>query len=104
MRRGEVWWARLGAPGGERPVVILTRDSAVAVRALVTVVQVTTRRRGLETEVPLGPEDGLPKACVANADVLLTVAKACLLRRMAALSGSKLTALSRAVRFALGLD
>ncbi|MDE2292963.1 MAG: type II toxin-antitoxin system PemK/MazF family toxin [Elusimicrobia bacterium] len=104
MRRGEVWWARLGGPAGERPVVIVTRGSAVPVRALVTVVQVTTRRRGLETEVSLGPADGLPKPCVANADVLLTVAKSCLVRRLAVLSDGKLRALSRAVRFALGLD
>ena len=37
MRRGEVWWAALPKPAGRRPVVLLSRDEAYAVRELVTV-------------------------------------------------------------------
>lgn len=32
MRRGEVWWADLPAPVGRRPVLLLSRDRAYAVR------------------------------------------------------------------------
>ena len=104
MRRGEVWWARFDAPAGPRPVVILTRDRGVAVRAAVTVAVVTTRSRGLPTEVALTKADGLAKDCVINADVLQTVEKARLERRLAVLNPGKLAALERALLFALGLD
>lgn len=58
MRHGEVWWAALPPPAGRMPVVLLSRNEAYAVRALVIVAPVTTRIRHIPTEVPLGPEDG----------------------------------------------
>ena len=70
MRRCEVWWADLPLPAGRRPVVLLSRDEAYAVRAQVTVAPVTTNRRRIPVEVDLGPEDGLPKMCVVNLDSL----------------------------------
>ena len=42
MRRGEVWWAELGPPAGGRPVVLLSRNEAYAVRDFVIVAPVTT--------------------------------------------------------------
>ena len=61
MRRGEVWWAELPRPIGRRPVVLLSRDEAYAVRNAVTIAEVTTTIRGIPVEVPLGPEDGCQK-------------------------------------------
>lgn len=104
MRRGEVWWARLPEPAGRRPVVLLSRNEAYAVRALVTVAPVTTRVRGIPVEVPLGKSEGLPRACVANVDSVTTIAKACLEERAGSLAKTKIAALDRALRFALGLD
>lgn len=104
MRRGEVWWADLPAPAGRRPVVLLSRDEAYPVRALLTVVPVTARARRIPSEVPLGPPDGLPRACVANADTITTIAKSVLQERISALGAAKLRALDNAVRFALGLE
>ncbi len=104
MKRGEVWWADLPPPAGTRPVLLLSRDEAYGVRAQVTVAPVTTRIRGIPVEVPLGPEDGLPKACAANLDSLVTIAKSCLRQRLADLSPEKLRAVNAAVRFALALD
>src|SRR5437763_13159 len=37
MRRGEIWWADLGDSGGTRPVLLLTREEGIRVRANVTV-------------------------------------------------------------------
>lgn len=103
MRRGEVWRARLPPPTGRRPVVLVSRDKALQIRQAVTVIQVTQKVRGLPTEVPLGPEDGMPRPCVLNADVILTISKALLESRICVLSTRKQAAMSRAVAFALGL-
>lgn len=104
MKRGEVWWADLGPPAGRRPVLLLSRDEAYAVRALVIVAPVTTRVRGIPSEVPLGPEDNLPRSCVANLDTITTIAKASLRERLTSLSAEKLRAVDAALHFSLGLE
>ena len=103
MRRGEVWWADLPPPIGRRPVVLLSRDRAYRVRTSVTFALVSRTTRGTRAEVPLGPEDGMPVACVVNADDIITAPKALLQERVTALSGEKMTAVASAVRFALDL-
>jgi mRNA interferase MazF len=104
MRRGEVWWANLPMPSGYRPVVLLSRDEAYAIRELVIVTPVTTHVRGIRTEVRLGPEDGLPRVCVANLDVIMMTSKNSLRQRIASLSSEKLRAVDAAIHFALGLQ
>ena len=104
MRRAEIWWADLPPPSGRRPVVLLSRDEAYAVRELVTVAPVTSRIRGLAVEVPLGRAEGMQKACVANLDTIQTIAKARLRTRIAYLPYAKRVALNDAIRMALGLD
>ena len=103
MRRGEIWLADLGDPIGTRPVLLLTRDEGIHVRANVTVAPITTRVRGIPTEVALGTEDGLSRECVADLDSLQTVRKSLLRQRIAVLSATKLAAVENAIRFALGL-
>lgn len=103
MRRGEIWWASLASPAGRRPVLLLSRDEAYLVRSLVTVAPVTTKIRSIPVELPLGPEDGLPKACAANLDSVVTIPKASLERRIATLSPEMLKAAAEALRFALDL-
>jgi mRNA interferase MazF len=103
VRRGEIWWADLPAPYGRRPAILLSRDQAITVRGSVTLVPITGRVRGIPVEIALGPEDGLPRACVANADNISTVLKTHLLRRIGRLSPEKLRAVEDAVRFALAL-
>lgn len=103
MRRGEVWWAELPAPVGGRPVLLLSRDAAYRVRTSVTVGVVTRTIRSIPVEVPLGPEDGMGSRCVVNLDDILTVPKSCLIRRIATLSPDKMTAVGKAVAFALDL-
>ena len=104
MQRGEVWWAHFPKPVGRRPVVLVSRDRAIQVRQSVTVAAITTTVRDIPVEVPLGPEDGLPKPCVANCDVLTTVPKTILAQRLGLLRPAKLHAVNDALRFALGLD
>ncbi len=103
MIRGEIWWAKLPLPAGRRPVVLLSRDEAYNVRKLVTIAPVTTRIRGIASEVPLGAEDGLPRKCVANLDTITTIPKESLTERIGLLSSKKMQSLDVAIRFALGL-
>ena len=103
MRRGEVWWAELPPPIGRRPVVLLSRDVAYRVRTSVTVAIITRVARNIPVEVPLGPEDGMPRRCVVNLDDILTIPKARLAERITTLSPEKMAAVARAVVYALDL-
>jgi mRNA interferase MazF len=104
MRRGEVWWAHLPAPAGRRPVLLLSRNEAYAVREMVTIAPITTHIRRIPTEVALDVDEGLPKACVVSLDTVTTIPRRALTRRIAALAPAKLAAVEDALRFALALD
>lgn len=103
MRRGEVWRAELPQPAGRRPVLLLSRNEAYAVRELITVAPITSRIRRIPTEVALGRADGLPRRCVVNLDSLTTIPKRVLTQRLTTLAPEKVGAVDRALRFALGL-
>lgn len=104
MRRGEIWWAQLDLPAGRRPVVLVSRDAAYAIRQAVTIAEISTTIRAIPTEVRLGRRDGLPRPCVINADNLMTIPRARLASQIATLSREKCRQLDAALRFALGLD
>lgn len=82
--RGEVWWA--ATPGGERPVLVLTRDPVADRIGAVVVAACTRTVRGLTSELPLGIEDGLPAPCVASFDNLHTLRRSAFRRRITRLS------------------
>ncbi len=103
MKRGEIWWADLEPPAGRRPVLLLSRDEAYTVRSLVVVAPVTTRIRGIPSEVPLGPENGLAKPCVADLDVITTISRASLTDRVTNLNSKKLKEVEDAIHFSLGM-
>ena len=103
MKRGEIWWAELAPPVGRRPVVILTRDTAVGVRNQLVVAQVTRSIHHLPVEVSLDRCDGMPKVCVINCDVLLTVPKSHFISHIVRLSPQKMLELEAALKHALEL-
>jgi mRNA interferase MazF len=82
---------------------LLSRNKAIEVRESVTVIQVTTKIRNIPSEIVLGMDDGMPRDCVANADVIMTIPKSLLVDPICVLSREKLQALERAVKFALAL-
>ena len=104
MHKGEIWWANLPKPTGRRPVLVLTRDEAVNVRDNITVAELTTRSRRISTEVLLKKEDGLPRECVVNLDVINTIPKEFLTEFITALSDEKQQAVEKALKFALDLS
>lgn len=105
MRRGETYWADLGAPAGRRPVLIVARNAVVPVLAAVVVAPITRTVRKIASEVRLGPDQGLAEECVANCDNLLTVPKNRLDREpVGELGIRKVMELDRALRFALEIS
>src|SRR5690242_4326275 len=57
MQRGEIWFA--ATPGGDRPVLVLTRDPVADRIGSVAVAALTRTRRGLVSELVLTTgEDG----------------------------------------------
>jgi mRNA interferase MazF len=103
MKRGEIWWASLGPPVGKRPVVLLSREEAYAVRTAITVAPLTRTVRGIPVEVPLDAGDGLPQRCVINLDSIITIPKRYLESRITDLSDEKMRLVREAIRFALDL-
>jgi mRNA interferase MazF len=82
--------------------VVTTRDEAIGALNEVFVVLATTSVRDLRTEVRLGPEDGMPRECVLNADHVDTVAKGFIGDRITALSAAKLHSVCHALGVATG--
>lgn len=101
LHRGDVWWADV--PGDKvRPVVVLTRERFVSRLTSVIVAPVTTRVRGIPTEVPLGIKEGLPRDSAANFDNVFTLQRSRFHERIGRLAGEKLDDLCHAYRFAAG--
>ena len=100
MVRGEVWWA--STPGGERPVLVLTRDPVADRIGAVVVAACTRTIRGLSSELALGPEDGLPEPCVASFDNLHTLRRSAFARRIVRLSDERMDEACRVLHRALG--
>jgi mRNA interferase MazF len=100
-RRGEVWLARLDKV---RPVVVLTRDPLGGILHAVIGAPVTSTVRGLSTEVPLGPDDGLRVESVASLDNLQLVARSRLVRRVGRARASTMRSICRALAIAVGCE
>lgn len=100
MVRGEVWWAT--TPGGDRPVLVMTRDPVADRIAAIVVVPCTRTIRGLTSELPLDQDDGMPERCVASFDNLHTLRRTNFRRRIARLSQQKMEDACRALSSALG--
>jgi hypothetical protein len=70
-------------PAGQgTPVVVLTRELVRPHLTRVPVAPVTTTVRGLSTEIPVGPANGLDKACVVSCDHIVTVPRSALGRQI----------------------
>jgi len=99
-RRGDVWFADV--PGDKRrPVVVLTRNSVLPRLTTILVAPVTTRVRGIPTELTLDASHGLPRPCVANFDNITPLPKRTLVRWAGRLTRDELDRACSATRFAL---
>lgn len=104
MNRGDVCWYSFKSPDKKRPVLIVTRDSAIPVLNSVTIAPITSTIRSIPTEIVLTEEDGLPQTCAANFDNLQTVPKSQIGGRITRLSRRKMQQAAAAISFAFALD
>lgn len=104
LERGDVRLYRSGRPDKERPVLIVTRTSALAYLSRVTVAPITSTIRAVPSEVVLGPDDGMKHQCCVNLHNLVTVAQADVGRRLAHLTPRRMDQVCSALAFALGCD
>ena len=104
MKRGEIRWYRyrFTRPGTRRPVLILTRDSALEFLDSVTVAPVTSTIRDIPTEVLLTTQDGMPRECAVNLDHVQTVSPARLGDVITTLDAWRMREVGKALCFALG--
>jgi mRNA interferase MazF len=104
IARGDVRLYSFAPPDKNRPVVVLTRDSAIAYLTTVTVAPITSAIRGVPSEVVLNEEDGMKTACAVNLHNPVTVSQNRLGKRVAHLSSTRMNEICAALRFSLGCD
>ncbi|HET9077186.1 MAG TPA: type II toxin-antitoxin system PemK/MazF family toxin [Acidimicrobiales bacterium] len=99
--RGEVWWCEL--PGiGRRPVVVLSRNTAIPRLRRTLIGPCTTTIRGLASEVVLDPdEDPVPRRCAINLDSVESVAVAVLVQRIGRLADERMRQICAALEVAV---
>ena len=81
VAHGELWL--METPNAKRrPVLVVSRDEAIAVLNNVVVAPVTSTIRNIPTCIPVGPDEGVDRESVATFDNLAAVPKAVLTVRL----------------------
>lgn len=104
ITRGDVRLYEFSPPDKRRPVVVLTRSSAIQYLSAVTVAPITSTIRGVPSEVALSEEDGMKSACAVNLHNAITVSQNRLGKRVAQLSSARMRQICAALQFSLGCD
>lgn len=104
IARGDIRLYHFAPPDKKRPVVVLTRDSAVPYLSTVTVAPITSTIRGVPSEVLLSEEDGMKTRSAVNLHNAVTISQDRLGKRVAQLSSSRMNEICAALRFSLGCD
>ena len=104
IARGDVRLYQFAPPDKRRPVVVLTRASAVTYLATVTVAPITSTIRGIPSEVVLDEKDGMKARRVVNLHNVITVSQQRLGKRVSQLSSRRMGEICSAVRFSFGCD
>ena len=101
MQHGEVWFA--ATRGGDRPVLVLTRDPVADRIGSVVVAAITRTVRGLVSELELtAADDGVPTDCVVNFDNIHTIPRGAFRRQIVKLEPPRLTQACQCLRDATG--
>ncbi|MEJ7796112.1 MAG: type II toxin-antitoxin system PemK/MazF family toxin [Nocardioides sp.] len=87
-----------------RPALILTRQSKLHLLTWVTVAPITSIVRGITSEVPVGPRNGLDHDSVISCDNITTVRGGSVRDTIGLLFDDQEPALARAISDAFDLD
>jgi mRNA interferase MazF len=104
IARGDIRLYQFAPPDKKRPVVVLTRGSAIVYLSNVTVAPITSTIRGVPSEVVLDEDDGMKAPCAVNLHNAITVSQERLGQRVAQLRPSRMAEICAAIRFSLGCD
>jgi mRNA interferase MazF len=104
VSRGDIRLYQFAPPDKTRPVVVLTRDSAIGYLSNVTVAPITSSIRSVPSEVALNEEDGMKGPCAVNLHNVVTISQQRLGRRLARLGASRMNEICSALSFSLGCD
>lgn len=99
-QRGEIWWGEIEEVG-RRPFLVMTRSAAIPVLNQVLAAPITRTVRSIPTELPLGPDDGMPEECAASFDNLRVIPKTHLVEQITALNVVQLGEACSALRAAV---
>lgn len=102
--RGDIRLYHFAPRDKARPVVVLTRDSALGYLSTATVAPITSSIRGVPSEVRLDEEDGMKVPCAVNLHNTVTVSQQRLGKRVAHLTPLRMKELCAALRFSIGCD
>lgn len=104
VNRGEVRLHTFRSPDKRRPVLVLSRQSALQWIDTAMVAPITSSIRGLASEVRVGTEEGLKHESAVNLDHVQTVNQRQIGRFLGTLSPDKMTEVCKALAVAVGCD
>ena len=87
-----------------RPALVLTRQSRLHLLEWVTVAPIASTVRGITSEVPVGPRNGLDHDSVVSCDNITTVRRSAVGETIGLLFDDQEPALARAISDAFDLD
>lgn len=108
MNRGDLF--RVHKPGGSHPkayrvFVIVSRQIVIHSKfSTVICAPVYSRYDGLDSQVPIGPAEGLKHDSAIHCDELISLPKSALTHFIGALPGAKQEILDKALKIALSLE
>ena len=104
MIQGDVRYFKFKFPNKERPVLILTRNDAIAKLNSVTIAEITTTIRGNDSEVLLDENDGMVEDCAINLVNIQTVPKDKIGSYITHLSPLKMGEVFEAIKFVFNFE
>ena len=104
MKRGEIRWYKFNKPDKKRPILILTRNSAISYLNEITIAPITSTIRHIPSEFILSKIDGMTRDCAINLDHIETVSKAKIGSLITTLNNEQMSDVRKACCFGLGFD
>lgn len=87
MQQGDVYWGK--AVDKRRPVLVVSRSTAIPMLNRLVVAPITTTIRGIPQEIAVPESVGLRVDCVASMDNLFAIPKAMLEGRVGAIPDAR---------------